>query len=67
MQHGVRWAWRVGVEIVASMVIGLGAGFWLDQKLGTFPLLLLLFALFGLAAGLFNLKRVMELDREDRS
>ncbi len=56
---GHRWAVRVGTEIVASTMIGLGLGYFLDRWLGTRPWLLLLFFLFGVAAGFLNLYRAL--------
>lgn len=58
-----QWAIRVGTEIVASTVIALGIGYLLDKWLGTRPLFLLLFFLFGAAAGFLNLYRVLQIDR----
>ena len=59
---GSRWGMRVGMEIVASAVIGLGLGFWLDRHFGTQPLFLLLFFAFGAGAGFLNLYHVLRLD-----
>ncbi len=59
-----QWAVRIGVEIVASTVIGLGIGYMLDKWLDTRPLFLLLFFLFGAVAGFLNLYRVMQLDHQ---
>lgn len=59
-----QWAIRVGTEIVASTVIALGVGYYLDKWLGTRPLFLLLFFLFGAAAGFLNLYRVLRIDRQ---
>ena len=71
MQHynrdqggGHRWAVRVGTEIVASTMIGLGLGYFLDKWLGTRPWLLILFFLFGVAAGFLNLYRALRTERE---
>jgi len=61
---GHLWAVRVGTEIVASTMIGLGVGYYLDGRLGTRPWLLLLFFLFGVTAGFLNLYRAIRLDRE---
>jgi len=58
-----RWGIRVGTDLVASTMIGLGAGYLLDQWLGTRPVFLLIFFLFGTAAGFLNLYRVMGLDK----
>jgi ATP synthase protein I len=62
--HGHQWGLRVGTEIVASTVIGLGMGYYIDKWLDTRPVFLLLFFLFGVIAGFLNLYRVVRLDQE---
>jgi len=62
--HSHQWGLRVGTEIVASTMIGLGAGYMLDGWLGTRPWFLLLFFGFGVAAGFINLYYVMGLDHK---
>ena len=44
-------AWRMIIELVSGLLIGLGIGFGLDALLGTRPILLVLFTLLGFAAG----------------
>jgi len=62
-QHaGHQWGLRVGAEIVASTMIGLSIGYGLDHWLSTRPLFLILFAIFGLAAGFLNLYQIMVVD-----
>jgi len=61
--HSHQWGLRVGTEIVASTMIGLGAGFMLDRWLDTRPIFLLIFFVFGAVAGFINLYYVMELDK----
>ncbi|MDX8387212.1 MAG: AtpZ/AtpI family protein [Ghiorsea sp.] len=61
---GYQWALRVGTELVAATMLGLGIGFLLDVWLGTRPWFLLLFFLFGTFAGFLNLYRVISLDRD---
>lgn len=61
--QGHQWGMRVGIEMVASTMLGLGAGFMLDKWLGSRPLFLILFAIFGMAAGFLNLYHVMVTDR----
>lgn len=60
--HGHQWGLRVGTEIVASTVIALTIGYLLDQWLHTRPLFLVIFAFFGLVAGLINLYHIMVID-----
>lgn len=47
----------VGLSFVLAMLIGFGCGYYLDKWLGTGPWLLLVFTLFGLAAGITNVYR----------
>ncbi|HWP02419.1 MAG TPA: AtpZ/AtpI family protein [Gemmatimonadaceae bacterium] len=47
-----------GFEFAASVLLGLLAGQWLDKKLGTAPLFLLIGVLLGMAAGFWNLYRL---------
>jgi len=57
--NGLQWGLRVGTEIVASTMVGLGIGYYLDHWLDTRPLMLILFAVFGLTAGFINLYHLM--------
>lgn len=50
---------RIGVELVAALLVGVGIGWLLDQWLGTTPWLMLVFFLLGSASGMFNVYRVM--------
>lgn len=55
----------VGLELGLSVLIGLFAGQWLDGYFGTEPWLLLLFLLFGMAAGFRRIYRLLrELNAE---
>jgi F0F1-type ATP synthase assembly protein I len=49
----------VGFSFVLAIVIGVAAGHWLDQRLGTAPILFFVFFFLGLAAGVLNVYRVM--------
>ncbi|MCE6950016.1 AtpZ/AtpI family protein [Cereibacter sphaeroides] len=44
-------AWRMVIELVTGVLIGLAIGYGLDELFGTRPIMLVLFALFGFAAG----------------
>lgn len=44
-------AWRMVIELVTGMVLGLAIGYGLDALFGTLPIFLVLFALIGFAAG----------------
>ncbi|MCG3173350.1 MAG: hypothetical protein GMKNLPBB_01547 [Myxococcota bacterium] len=51
----------IGTEITTSVIIGALIGYWLDEKLGTTPWMLLVWTGFGMvAAG----RAVMRLNRE---
>lgn len=44
-------AWRMVLELVTGMLLGLAIGYGLDVLFGTRPVFLVIFALFGFAAG----------------
>jgi ATP synthase protein I len=49
---------RVGVELVAALMVGVGIGWLLDRWLHTAPVFLAIFVLLGGAAGIRNVYRV---------
>ena len=49
------------MSFVFALVLGFGAGYWLDHTLGTRPWLSFIGFFFGLAAGILNVYRVMKL------
>jgi len=51
------FAMRVSVEIIAGIVVGAVAGYYLDKWLGTTPLFFLLCFLIGTGAGGVNVYR----------
>ena len=51
----------VGMSFVLALVMGFGGGFWLDTALGTKPWLAFLGFFAGLAAGVLNVYRVMQM------
>ena len=51
----------IGMSFVFALVIGFGAGYWLDGVLGTKPWLSFVGFFVGLAAGVLNVYRVMKL------
>jgi ATP synthase protein I len=55
----------VGLEMGLSVAIGLLIGWWLDQRLGTAPWLMLLWLVFGFAAGFRGVVRAVK--RADRA
>ncbi len=58
-RSGLGLAMRIGVELVAALIIGAGLGYLLDRWLDTAPWLLVVFFLLGAAAGMMNVYRVM--------
>ena len=54
---GLGWALRIGVEMVAALVVGVGIGLGLDWWLGTKPWFLVVFFLLGSAAAILNVWR----------
>ena len=51
----------IGMSFVFALVLGFGGGYWLDGLLGTKPWLSFLGFFLGLAAGILNVYRVMQL------
>ena len=47
-----------GLQVVVSVLIGFGMGLALDRWLGTAPWFMLLFIIFGVAAGFLNVYRL---------
>lgn len=50
----------VGLELGIAVVLGLLLGYWLDQKLGTQPWMMLLWLVFGLVAGFRGVVRAIK-------
>lgn len=49
--------WRMVTELVAGIFIGFGIGYGLDVLFGTMPIFLVLFTMFGFAAGIKTMMR----------
>ena len=47
----------LGISVALAIFIGLGIGYWLDQKFETQPVLLFIGLAFGIAAGFSNIIR----------
>ena len=50
-------AFKLGTELIAAVIVGTIIGFILDNWFGTKPILIILFFLFGAAAGILNVFR----------
>lgn len=55
--NGFGMALRIGTEMVAALVVGVGIGLLLDRWLGTAPWFLVVFFFLGAAAGVLNVYR----------
>ncbi len=54
---GLGWAFRIGVEMVSALAVGVGIGLLLDWWLGTGPWFLVVFFLLGAGAAILNVFR----------
>lgn len=57
---GLGVAMRIGVELVTTVLVGVGIGWALDTWLGTAPWLMVVFIFLGGAAGVMNVYRVVQ-------
>jgi ATP synthase protein I len=60
-------AFRLVTELVVGLVVGGAIGWYLDQWLGTTPLMLLIFFILGVAAGVLNVMRAAQSFEADAS
>jgi ATP synthase protein I len=58
--QAIGFAMRVGSELIAALITGLGIGWLLDRWLDTTPWLMALFLFVGGAAGVMNVYRLVE-------
>lgn len=54
------YAFRMATEFAAPVIIGLCIGYVLDRLLHTKPIIMLILAIFGVAAGTLNLYRAAQ-------
>ncbi len=53
----------LGTQLAATIILMFFLGRWLDQKLNTFPFLLIIFSIIGGFAGIYNfIKTVLRLN-----
>lgn len=57
--QGVGLAFRISVELVSTVLVGVGIGWALDSWLGTMPVFMVVFLFLGGAAGVMNVYRVV--------
>ena len=58
----------LGFQLAASIVIMLFIGYWLDSWLKIYPILTIIFAMFGGFAGLYNvIKTVLDLNKKKKN
>ena len=53
-------AWRMVIELVSGMLLGLSIGFGLDYVFGTQPIFLVIFVLLGFAAGVRTMMKTAQ-------
>ena len=59
-------AFKLGTELVAAVAVGSIIGFILDNWFGTKPVLIILFFLFGSAAGIYNVIKAAKKMQENK-
>lgn len=55
---------RIGVELLSALIVGAGLGYVLDEFLGSKPWMMVVFLLFGGAAGVLNVYRLTKQEDE---
>ena len=63
--HFMGSAFRLGTELVASVIVGTIIGFILDNWFGTKPILIIIFFFFGTAAGITNVIKAAKKMQKD--
>jgi len=58
LQKGLSMAMRIGVELVAALVVGGGLGYGADAYFSSSPIGLLIGVFLGMSAGLLNVYRM---------
>ncbi len=60
-QTNLGFAYRLGIEFISGILVGLLLGYAIDEGLGTQPWGLVAMVLLGSAAGLLNIFRILGL------
>jgi ATP synthase protein I len=58
--RGIAFAFRLGTELVAGLIVGVGGGLLLDRWLDSGPWLMVVGFILGSAAGILNVYRTVE-------
>jgi ATP synthase protein I len=58
---------RLSVEIIASLLAGLGLGWVIDHFAGTSPLFMLVFMFLGLGLGIYNVIRLSRRQQDEEN
>ncbi|MBD42064.1 MAG: ATPase F0F1 [Pelagibacteraceae bacterium] len=58
-KSGISFGFRLGVEIVAALIVGVSIGIIVDKYMNTKPFGLIIFFILGALAGFLNIYRVM--------
>lgn len=66
MAAGMEWVSQI-TSVALMMALPAGAGYWVDQQIGTAPWLLVLGAGVGLGVGLMQLLRMTDRSRRNQS
>lgn len=55
----------VGIQFAIAIGLCLAGGYWLDKKLGTLPLFIILGTLLGASAGFLNIYRAVYTEKKN--
>jgi len=58
--QGVGVGFRIGIELVAGVLVGAGLGWFIDSKLETKPIFMLAFIALGFAASVLSVLRILK-------
>ena len=58
--QGLGVGFRIGIELVAGVLVGAGLGWFIDSKLGTKPIFMLALIALGFAASVLSVIRILK-------